>query len=93
MATLGSTNITAGVLGSPVPLGGLHLEVWRVPGGTVGDTATITPLHGGKVVAATCGHAATTSIGTGGADTNVVFTLTASVATSVNFDVWLLCAP
>lgn len=89
MATLGSTQVTAGALGFPVPIGGLHLECWRVAGGSVADTATITPAHGRFLVTAVGGDASTTI---SNPQTNVVFTLTASAATDTTFDVWLLLA-
>lgn len=95
MATLGSTQVNGGVVGLPMPIGGLHLEIWRISGagsGTVGDTATIVPKRGRYVVAGAAGHAAVTTIGTNGTDTNVVFTLTASMATNVTFDAWILVA-
>lgn len=95
MATLGSTQVEGTAVGFPVPLGGLHLEVWRISGagsGTVGDTATITPKRGRYVISGVAGHAAQTTLSTSGTDTNVVFTLTASIATNVTFDAWILVA-
>lgn len=47
MATLASTNITtavsAGGIGPMDGVGGLILEVFRIPGGTAGDTCAMTP--------------------------------------------------
>lgn len=48
MATLASTNITTAIPSGTVgPLsfgeGGLILEVFRIPGGTAGDTCALTP--------------------------------------------------
>jgi hypothetical protein len=90
MAALTATFVEGGVLQQPVPIGGLHLEVWRIQGGAVGDTATITPRRGRYVVSALSGHATTTSLSTAGTDTSVTFTLTASASPSVTFDAWLL---
>lgn len=93
MATRGATQVTAGVIGLPIPVGGYHLEVWRLQGGTVGDTATITPARGRYVLTGVGGDSSTT-VGTNGTDTNIVFTYTSSQAsTSVTMDVWILVAP
>lgn len=97
MATLGSTNVTRNVLAGneqPIAYGeaGLLLEVWRVSGagsGTVGDTATIVPTFLTDVRTANVSGAATTTLSTN-ANTNVVVTLTASIATNVTFDVWII---
>lgn len=89
MATLGSTLVTGDALGLPVPIGGVHIEIWRVAGGTVGDTATVTPNRGRFVVAAVGGPVASTTLSTLGVNTTVVFTLTASSATDVTFDTTL----
>lgn len=92
MATRGATQVTAGVIGLPIPIGGYHLEVWRLQGGTAGDTAAVTPARGRYVITAVAADSATT-IGTNGTDTNVTFTYTNSQAsTSVTFDAWLLIA-
>lgn len=91
MATLASTQVTQNSTGLPIPIDGLHLEVWRVAGGGVGDTATIVPARGRFVVTAVGSQSGTTSISA--PQTNVVFTLTASVATTTTFDVWLLVQP
>lgn len=93
MATLGSTNVTASFANAPLALGPFTFEIYRVTGGTVGDTATIAPSRGRYVVAAAGGPIASTTLSTAGTATNVVFTLTASAATTVTFDAWLLIAP
>ena len=91
MATRASTFVSAHGLGVPVPSGGLHLEVYRVQGGTAGDTNAITPTRGRYVVAA-LGPGSTT-LGTAGTDTSVTFTQTQSAAsTSVTFDAVLWVA-
>ena len=89
MATLGSTLVTGDALGLPVPVGGVHIEIWRVAGGTVGDTATIAPNRGRFVVAAIGGPIASNALSTLGVNTNAVLTLTASSATDVTFDTLL----
>ena len=94
MATLASTQIVADNFANPFPLaGGLLLEVWQVAGGAAADTAAITPARGRFVLAALSGHSCSNNVGTGGTSTNVTFTLTASAATSVAFQCWLICKP
>ena len=90
MATLGSTQVTSNSAGLPIPLGPFHVEFWRATHGTVGDTIAITPARGRYVVSATGGPPSSTSLSTLGTDTNVTFTLTASGATTVTSDCWLL---
>lgn len=92
MATRASTFVTAWGLGAPVPDGnGLHLEFYRIQGGTAGDTNVVTPQRGRFVVAA-LGPGSTT-VGTTGTDTQVTFTQTQSAAsTSVTFDAVLWVA-
>lgn len=93
MATLASTQVTSGVLGSQSPMAnGLQIEVWQVAGGGVGDTAAITPKFG-KFVMSVVSPQATHNVSTLGTSTNVTLTLTASAATNVVFDVWLLTRP
>lgn len=93
MATRASTFVSAHGLSTPVPLGGLHLELYRVQGGTVGDTIAITPQRGRFVVAAIGGGSASTSLGTAGTNTNVTFTVDQSAAsTSVTYDAILWVA-
>jgi len=94
MATLGSTNVTRNVsalLEQPLAYGeaGLLMEVWRVPGGTVGDTCTIVPTFLSDIRTCQAQQSSTNGLTTN-ANTNVVITLTASAATNVNFDVWLI---
>lgn len=65
------------------------MTFYRLGGGTVGDTITITAADAGGrfVVSAVCSGAADTTLGTNGTDTQVVFTLGASNAsTSVTAD-------
>lgn len=93
MATLGSTQVDVIGLGQPVPLGPFHIEVWRARGGTIGDTATLAPKRGRFIVSAIAGGGPSREmqLGTVGTDTNVVFTLTQSAAsTNVTWDTWLL---
>ena len=93
MATRASTFVSAWGLGTPVPEGGLHIEYYRCQGGTAGDTNTITPARGRFVVAAIGGPLASTSIGTLGTDTQIVFTQEYnSATTSVNYDAVLIIA-
>lgn len=95
MATRASTFVTAWGLGSPVPMGGgLHLEFYRVQGGTAGDTNVITPQRGRFVVAAMGGGPlVATTLGTAGTDTQVTFTQTVSAAsTSITWDAILYVA-
>ena len=92
MATLGSTNVTASFANAPLTLGPFTFEIYRVTGGTVGDTATIAPSRGRYVIAAG-GPIASTTLSTAGTATNVVFTLSASAASTVTFDAWMLIAP
>lgn len=93
MATLASTQIVSGVLAQPSPMAnGLQIEVWQVAGGAVDDTAAITPKWGRFVVSVITPQA-THNVSTLGTSTNVTLTLTASAATSVVFDVWLLTRP
>jgi hypothetical protein len=88
MATRASTFVTAWGLGTPVPMGGsLHLEFYRIQGGTVGDTVTVTPQRGRYVVAAIGGALGETTVGTAGTDTQVVWTVVQSAtSTSVTYD-------
>ena len=94
MATLGSTNVTQLIsINGEQPLtygeGGLLLESFRVTGGTVGDTIALTPTWISKIFTIQNGIPASNNVSTSGS-TNVTLTLTASAATTVFFDVWLL---
>lgn len=93
MATLGSTQVTAGFFGAPIPVGGVQIELYRVAGGAVGDTATIVPSRGRYVVGCLSTGTASTSLSTAGTSTNVVLTLLASAATDVTFDALLFIQP
>lgn len=90
MATLGSTQVTASYFGAPIPFGGFHVELYRVAGGGVGDTATIAPSRGRFVAACLSTGTASTTLSTAGTATNVVLTLLASAATDVTFDAMLI---
>lgn len=94
MATRASTFVEAWGLGSPVPSGGgLHIEIYRVQGGTVGDTVVITPERGRFVVAAIGGALGETTLGTAGTDTQVTWTVVQSAtSTSVTYDAILYVA-
>lgn len=93
MATLASTQVTAGFLGSPIAVGGLNIELYRVAGGAVGDTATIAPSRGRYVLGCLSTGTASTTLSTAGTATNVVLTLLASAATDVTFDALLFVQP
>lgn len=93
------TNVTTQIAfnnEAPIAYGqaGLYIEVWRVAGGTVGDTIALTPKYIANIrsVIGTGGLAASHNISTAAtaSNTNVTFTLTASSATNVNFDITLL---
>ena len=95
MATRAYTHVTAQALGTPIPVGPLSIQFYRVQGGTVGDTITIPASDAGGRFIAGAQHSggADTSLSTNANDTQVVFTLTASSAsTSVQCDVvlWVL---
>lgn len=95
MATLASTKVSIHGINNPIPLGPLSIQFYRVQGGTVGDTATITAADaGGRLVAAAVSGAGTsTTLSTAGA-TQVVLTLTASTAdTNATFDAILYIVP
>jgi hypothetical protein len=94
MATLASTKVSIQGINNPIPLGPLSIQFYRVQGGTVGDTATITASDaGGRLVAAAVAGQASTTLSTSGA-TQVVFTLNASTAdTNATFDAILYVIP
>lgn len=92
MATLASTQVIShDALAQPVPQSGLHIEVWRVAMGAVGDTATIVPARGRFVVSAV-GGPATSNPSSLGTSSNVTLTLTSSAATTATFDTQLWVA-
>lgn len=92
MATRASTFVSAHSL-SGAPVGGLHIEVYRIQGGTVGDTVTVTPQRGRFVVAAIGGALGETTLGTTGTDTAVTWTVVQSAtSTSVSYDAILYVA-
>jgi len=81
MATLAATQVTGDNLGIPVPLGALHLEIWRVTGATVGDTTTIAPARG-RFVMAVPGFASNLTT-TPGTNVTVVVGLTGATAVDI----------
>lgn len=98
MATLGSTNVTRNMMANseqPIAYGeaGLLLEVWRVSGAgattNVGDTVAITPTFLTDIRMVQAQQSSTNNLSTN-ANTNVTLTLTSTMATNVNFDVWLI---
>lgn len=90
MATQAATRVKAFSLDQPIPLGGFHIEIWRVAsGGATGDTCTIAPDRGRFVVSAV-GGPASNGLSTTGTNTNVVMTLVGGTATMGAFDVQLL---
>lgn len=93
MATLASTQVTASSFAGPLPFGGLNVELYRVAGGAVGDTATIAPSRGRYVLGCLSTGTASTTLSTAGTATNVVLTLLASAATDVTFDALLFVQP
>lgn len=89
MATRAYTHVTAQALGTPIPLGPLSIQIYRVQGGNAADTITIPASDAGGrfVVAAVISGAADTTLSTNGNDTQVVFTLSqSSASTSVTMD-------
>jgi len=100
MATRAFTNVSTAIVPGgflPVQFGGedgLLIAVFRVQGGTAGDTVTINTTDIGYTddIRTVWGNMpATTGLSTS-ANTQVVLTLTvASASTSVNHDVTLLC--
>jgi len=99
MATRAFTNVSTAIApGGMVPItfadDGLIIAVFRVQGGTVGDTVTITTASIGYTddIRAVWGDMPAEDSLTTSANTQVVLTLTASTAsTSVNHMVTLLC--
>lgn len=93
MAALGSTNVSTAIApGGVVPIqtmgeDGLILEVWRIPGGTAGDTCTIVPHFITDVRSvlnpANFGNALSASQ----ANTQVVLTAGTGINTSLTYDV------
>lgn len=95
MATRAYTKVSIDGINNPIPLGPLTVAFYRCQGGTVGDTITIPASDAGgrTVAAAVSGNFGSTTLSTTGA-TQVVFTLTASTAsTSVTFDAVLFVVP
>lgn len=95
MATRAFTHVSINGVNNPIPVGPLNIQFYRCQGGTLGDTITIPASDAGGrlVVAAVSGNFGSTTLSTSG-DTQVVFTLTASTAsTSVTFDAILYVLP
>lgn len=75
---------------SPLPDGPLRKEIWRIPAGSIADTALITPRYPGKVVAAhasLCDSNLTTA--DPGTATTVTFTLRVAIVQTVDAVVWI----
>jgi hypothetical protein len=95
MATRAFTKVSVSGPNTPIPVGPLILAIYRIQGGTIGDTITIpaTDAGGRLVMAAIPGWGsgmAEVDLDVNG-ETQVVFTLTASNAsTSVTTDAILL---
>lgn len=96
MATRAATNISSAIVaGAYLPLGfqqnGLLMEVWRLGGGTAGDTAAITPQFITDIRTVQTGAQMTHGLSATAANTNITLTYDISQAsTSVVFDVWLI---
>lgn len=89
MATRAATQLQT-YTPSPSP-DGFVVEVWRLDGGTVGDTCVVTPKRGRfvkRVVGALEHNLATT-----GTDTQVTFTYLTGGSTSLSFDVEVISQP
>jgi hypothetical protein len=89
MATRAVTNLTQLVApgtGGPIATNedGLYIEVFRVQGGTVGDTAAIVPRWITDIRSVSTMLFASDNLGTG-ANTNVTLTYAGSAATTVSF--------
>lgn len=100
MATRAFTNVSTAILpGGALPIlfggeNGLYVFFYRVQGGTVGDTVTITAASTGfsDDIRSVMGDMPAEDSLTTSANTQVVLTLTASTAsTSVTHTVILLC--
>jgi len=94
MATRASTKVSINGINNPIPVGPLSIQFYRVQGGTVGDTITITAADaGGRLVVAAVAGQCSTSLSTNGA-TQVVLTLNASTAdTNATIDAVLYVIP
>jgi hypothetical protein len=92
MATRAFTKVSVSGPNTPIPVGPLILAIYRIQGGTAGDTITIpaTDAGGRLVMGAIAGwNVAEVDLDVAG-ETQVVFTLGASNAsTSVTFDAFL----
>jgi hypothetical protein len=82
MATRAAEFIETSGMGLPMPFGPFHLEVWRVPTFTSGDTVNaITPKRGRFIQGVVGG---THNLSTSGNATSVTVTITGPS------DIWLL---
>lgn len=94
MATLASTNVSSSLpVNGEEPLAfggaGMLIEVFRCAGGAVGDTVALTPKYIKKIKTVISNQSASSNASTSGT-TNVTLTLTASAATSVTFDAFVI---
>lgn len=94
MATLANTNVTGFLSANkeePIAfgLGGLLIEHFRCAGGAVADTVVLTPRYITSIKGVHAQQSSTSNASTSGT-TNVTLTLTASAATNVTFDAWII---
>ena len=90
MAALTPVFVSTGGMSSPIPDGPVRREVWRIPTGSIADTATITPQFGGKVVsgnAPLCDSNLTTA--DVGASLSIVFTLRVAITGTVDATLYI----
>ncbi len=90
MASLSSTNISTAIAANseqPLAFGdsGLIMEVFKVAGGAVDDTAALTPRFIADVRMVEANWAVTDALSQTAANTNVTLTLKASAATNLTF--------
>lgn len=92
MAALTAVFISAADLDKPWPDGPVRKEKWRIPAGSIADTATITPRFGGRVIsgdASLCDHDLTTADASIGADTSITFTLRVAITGAVDATIFV----
>lgn len=94
MATLANTNVTRSLsANNEIPVafgqGGLLIEHFRCAGGAVGDTVVLRPEVITSIKGVYAQQSSTSNASTAGT-TNVTLTLTASAATTVTFDAWVV---
>lgn len=95
MATLASTNITSALAANnekPTAWGdsGLIVEFFKCAGGAVGDTVALTPTWITDIRIVSSNQTATDTLSQTAANTNVTLTLTASAATNVTFQAFII---